>query len=833
MTHVSSLLLAFCLCLLLLGSLPAVSSAANSSAETAYQKTADQCHLLLRSPSLGGQREDWLKEIHELERIYRQEPQGHTASACLHLNARMRQAMYQHFHQPADLDQAAALFNNVVTLFPKSNEAAESLFALAQMEQSKGNLRGAAKTYYKLTHDYPFSSRKAQAEEQLRQLTIIAESLASRKEGRKPAVQPIPAFKPAMVPVLPAPQPLVSLPQPTPTLTHKAQEKIILPLPAAASTAAFNPATAMQPVPHATVTLPLIKAEEKKPQEKSSPPAEAVSKPAAKPAPPKKEEPSLLSKLLHPDFSFSLFGSDEEEKKKEATKPAAPSLPIVNPPPSSPVSKPESLKPAIVLAAPVEEKTAPPVLPPLLKAAEEPTAKIVVSELKIAPEPDKAAAKAVAPVLPIANKSQAEQAPHSAAPPVKELAPAEPAKPAVAELQPLQHWSSDTYNRVVVSASAPAAYQTMLPEKGNRQLRLEFKPSHVPAALRAPIEVNKGLIKRIWAEQSDEHTVRVSVDLTEDVESKIFSLSDPFRVVVDLRKATEAAAVRSTAATDSPKELTTQEKKARAAEVQEQIKAEAKEQSKVIPKAAAKQSLTLAQQLGLGIRRIMIDPGHGGKDAGASGFGLEEKNIVLDVAKRVRELLKKEQYEVLLTRERDAFIPLEERTAIANTKGADLFLSIHVNAHPTASVKGVETYYLNLATNPEAMRVAALENATSSHSMSEMEDILTSLMQNSKINESSLLAEFIQTSMSDGLRRYKVKNLGVKKAPFYVLIGAQMPAALAEISFISNKDEAALLKNEQYLQAIAKRIAIGVAAYVEHRHSKATATTPPEVLPAK
>jgi N-acetylmuramoyl-L-alanine amidase len=120
------------------------------------------------------------------------------------------------------------------------------------------------------------------------------------------------------------------------------------------------------------------------------------------------------------------------------------------------------------------------------------------------------------------------------------------------------------------------------------------------------------------------------------------------------------------------------------------------------------------------------------------------------------------------------------------------------------------------------MRVAALENATSSRSMSEMQGILSDLMKNTKIDESSLLAEFIQTSMADGLRQYKSKNLGVKKAPFYVLIGAQMPAALAEISFISNKDEAALLKNDQYLQAIAKQIAVGVVAYIEQRRTMAT-----------
>ncbi len=818
MTHVSSLLrrippAVFRLVLLALLLLPSGQAetaqppaSVQHAAEAAYQKTADQCHRLLNSPSLGGNREDWLKEIQELERIYRQQPQGSTASAALHLHARMRQAMHQQFRQAADLDQAVALFSNVVSLFPKSNEAAESLFALAQIEQNRGNLRGAAKTYYKLAHGYPFSSRKRQAEEQLRQLTIIAESLAARKDGRKPAplppTQPAPAVKAAVPPVVSLPKPVVAVPQLAPKLENKPQEKLILSVPVEPSKPVLKPVVSIPPAaPAITIQPTTIAAQpapvpEKKPQETIVLPA-APTKPAPPAAEKKNEEPSLLSRLIHPDFSFSLFGSDEE--KKEPVKPAA--------------------------SAPAPEKIAAAPVPPPKEP--EPTAKIVVSELKIAsleqekkaalPEPPQPKPEPKPLPPPIEVKPEPEKAPViAAAPPLKEEK-TEPPKSVLAELLPIQHWSSDNYNRVAVSTSRLAAYQAILPEKGGKLLRLEFKQSHVGPELRLPLTVDKGLLKSIRTEQTDEQTVQVSLELAEEAESKIFSLNDPFRVVVDLHKAAASPVEENTAAADSPKELTEQEKKARLAAVKEQIKLK--------PKAAEKHSLTLAQQLGLGIKRIMIDPGHGGKDSGATGFSLEEKNIVLDVAKRVRELLKKEHYEVLLTRETDIFIPLEERTAIANTKGADLFLSIHVNAHPSATVKGVETYYLNLAANPEAMRVAALENATSSRSMSEMEDILTSLMKNSKINESSLFAEFVQTSMTDGLRRYKVKDLGVKKAPFYVLIGAQMPAALAEISFISNKEEAELLKSEQYLQAVAKRIAVGVVAYIEHRRSEVTAAT--------
>jgi N-acetylmuramoyl-L-alanine amidase len=812
-----------CLCLLLAFLLTAEASAAPSAVEKTaaaanqstgdaeYQKAADQCHRLLRNPSAGGQREDWLKNIQELERIYRQAPQSHTAPACLHLTARMRQTMHQRFHQPADLDQATALFSNVISLFPQSSEAAESLFALAQIEQTNGNLRGAAKTYYKLVQGYPFSSRKAQAEEQLRQLTVIAESLAVRKEGKKtgPILTPKP-MPPLFVSAPPAEKKPVILPQPM-----KEPEQAVFKPAAPPVFKPFVPAQSATPPSHekeqAAGSAPQFAADATKQKLVLPLPAEA-----AKPVPPKAAAPvvnkkkkeeagasSLLGKIGFPEFSFSLFGSEEE--KKDAAKPAtsAPkaaaqaeakpaALPVVQPEPSKAV--------AAVVAAPLFKTVEP-------QAAQ---SKIVVSKLKIASvEPDKPA---------VIKPTESVKPPAPAIPSVTSPQEKVPEKAVLAELLPIQHWSSDSYSRVAVSASSPAVYKAELPDSGSRKLKLEFKQSHVPTELRTSIAVDKGLIKNIRAEQADDETVRVSLELAEDADCKIFSLNDPFRVVVDLHKV-EAAAEKS-ATEASPKELTEQEKKERAAAVKEQIK---------IKPAAELHGLTLAQQLGLGIRRIMIDPGHGGKDSGAIGFGLEEKRIVLDVAKRVRELLKKEKYEVLLTREQDVFLPLEERTALANTKGADLFLSIHVNAHPKASVKGVETYYLNLAANPEAMRVAALENATSSRSMSEMQDILASLMKNSKIDESSLLAEFIQTSMADGLRRpYKIKNLGVKKAPFYVLIGAQMPAALAEISFISNKDEAALLKNDQYLQAIAKQIAVGVIAYIEHRRTAATPSFNPQ-----
>ena len=202
-------------------------------------------------------------------------------------------------------------------------------------------------------------------------------------------------------------------------------------------------------------------------------------------------------------------------------------------------------------------------------------------------------------------------------------------------------------------------------------------------------------------------------------------------------------------------------------------------------------------------------------------FGLKEKDIVLKVAKKLGIILTENfHYQVILTRTKDVFIPLERRTALANSHKADLFISIHINAHGNQTHSGIETYFLNLATDADAMRVAALENASSTHSIGELQQILSSLMNNSKIDESSRLARFVQTNLINGFANsYQPKDLGVKQAPFYVLIGAEMPAILAELSFITNPEEANLLKNEQHLEKIAQKLAGGIVAYVDHHRA--------------
>jgi N-acetylmuramoyl-L-alanine amidase len=234
------------------------------------------------------------------------------------------------------------------------------------------------------------------------------------------------------------------------------------------------------------------------------------------------------------------------------------------------------------------------------------------------------------------------------------------------------------------------------------------------------------------------------------------------------------------------------------------------------PKANAAGRFSLSRQLGLGISRIVIDPGHGGHDPGAKSRGLSEAELVLDVALRLEKLLAKEPgVEVVMTRRTNVFVPLEERTAIANREGADLFLSIHANASRNAKARGVETYFLNFASTPDAEAVAARENSASGQTMHKLPDIVKAITLNNKLDESRDFATLVQREMVRHLAKAnsQVRDLGVKQAPFVVLIGAGMPSVLAEISFVTHPQEGRLLKSGAYRQRIAEALFQGVQRY--------------------
>jgi N-acetylmuramoyl-L-alanine amidase len=407
----------------------------------------------------------------------------------------------------------------------------------------------------------------------------------------------------------------------------------------------------------------------------------------------------------------------------------------------------------------------------------------------------------------------------------------------LARIFPVKYWSSTDYTRIVIQASFPVKFTSSLLEKEGDQPRrvyVDFSSSSISPQYSNPVQIQDGLLKQVRSGQFSNDTVRVVLDIESLSEYNIFSLTDPFRVIIDVHgisKNREIAGMVATkeAISSPPAPAKIKELSSMSQNDMEKAIIYLEEQKKRDPNGdwstgrISKNKISLAQQLGLGIQKIVVDPGHGGKDPGAMAFGLKEKDIVLKISKKIAKVLKTTyHYDIALTRTRDVYIPLEERTAIANTQNGDLFVSIHVNAHPDKTIGGIETYFLNLATDADAMRVAALENATSSHNINELQDILSNLMKNSKIDESSRLAQFVQTNLVSGLQQqYKTHDLGVKQAPFYVLIGAEMPAILAEISFITNPQEAKLLQDEKYLLKIAEQIAAGIAAYVDHHHTAA------------
>lgn len=238
-----------------------------------------------------------------------------------------------------------------------------------------------------------------------------------------------------------------------------------------------------------------------------------------------------------------------------------------------------------------------------------------------------------------------------------------------------------------------------------------------------------------------------------------------------------------------------------------------------VAKPTAEGDRSLIRTLGLKIGKIVIDPGHGGHDTGTIGpDGLEEKDLVLEVGRRLGKLLETRLgAEVVYTRKDDTFIPLETRTAVANQQRADLFISIHANSSRDPAARGVETYYLNFTSSPEALEVAARENAVSEKSIYELGDLVKKIALKEKIEESREFAADVQSSLHSGLaaKSPAIRNRGVKKAPFIVLIGANMPSILAEISFVSNPSDEHRLQTSEYRQRIAESLYRGIAKYVD------------------
>lgn len=367
-----------------------------------------------------------------------------------------------------------------------------------------------------------------------------------------------------------------------------------------------------------------------------------------------------------------------------------------------------------------------------------------------------------------------------------------------AVIEGLRFWSNPRYTRVVIDANQDTVftYHELRedPDIGKPQrIYIDVHNSQLSRSLQKVVPINDNLLSDARAGQYTPDTVRVVVDIKSFKTYKIFSLKNPFRIVLDVWGVESPTVAHST-----PKPS----------------------RDPVAPPEALTTSGAIVKQLALGVKRIVIDPGHGGKDYGAPGYlkGVHEKHIVLEISKRLARMISTElNCDVVMTRNSDTYLSLEERTAIANTQNADLFISIHTNASPDKRAYGIETFILNLATDDEAIRVAARENATSTKNISDLDSILHDLMQNAKVSESSRLASYVQQSMLHQLRKnYNlIKSKGVKQAPFYVLLGAEMPSILVETAFISNPRECRRLNSKAYQEEICRGIISGIRRYIQ------------------
>ncbi len=437
----------------------------------------------------------------------------------------------------------------------------------------------------------------------------------------------------------------------------------------------------------------------------------------------------------------------------------------------------------------------------------------------------------------------------------------------VATVKDIRTWNSRDLTRVVVTLDDTVKYDMARITSPNRIYFDLSKARLSPKLSGKPLDVQAGLLKSIRAASNRPGVVRVVLDADGAEDYSAFLLSNPYRLVIDIRAQAGATAkdVPSSQAPsrDRAKPSDVNDASRLAGEVSETVAINSPDEGSVAapktvenapttsnktvtelapksPAPSAKVSATtktaalapppepkpthdgersLTRALGLKINRIVIDPGHGGHDTGTIGpHGLMEKDLCLDVGMRLGALIQQKLpgAEVVYTRQDDTFVPLENRTKIANDAKADLFISIHANSSRDASARGVETYYLNFATSPESMEVATRENANSQESLHDLQDLIQKIARNEKIEESKELAGDIQDNLSQRLQlvSHSEKNRGVKKAPFVVLIGANMPSVLSEISFVSNPSDERLLRKADQRQRIADGIYRGIATYL-------------------
>jgi N-acetylmuramoyl-L-alanine amidase len=404
----------------------------------------------------------------------------------------------------------------------------------------------------------------------------------------------------------------------------------------------------------------------------------------------------------------------------------------------------------------------------------------------------------------------------------------------------IRHWSEGAYTRIVIDQNGPVRFKARELKEPDRLVFDLFHARVDPSLNKEPLPINDGILKQVRASQYAPDTVRVVLDLESIKSYAAFPLHDPDRLVIDVTgeggRSNDDAVFSTESGTEEKTENMPEQAEGPMTAQRGDQKTGTFDKEIPLPKTPGTKSndgekLSLSRQLGLKIKTIAIDAGHGGHDPGAIGrSGLKEKNITLDVARRLAVLVKERLgCNIVMTRDKDVFIPLEQRPFIAKSRGADLFVSIHVNANRKRVTRGIETYVQSLrASDREAMATAARENAMSTKKLSqlksELDRIFADLTRDDKIEESLYLADSVQGALVNSLKPVN-RHAGdlkakIKRAFFYVLINTEMPSILAEIGFISNPEEENLLKNDSYRQAIAEALYQGVKKYVDARSTQ-------------
>ena len=371
----------------------------------------------------------------------------------------------------------------------------------------------------------------------------------------------------------------------------------------------------------------------------------------------------------------------------------------------------------------------------------------------------------------------------------------------------IRYFSDKDYTRIVIDLTNNARYEGHWLKEDpaiNKpaRLMLDVFNSSIAPSLGNQISVSDSLVSSIrFGYHPNEKRTRIVLDSKNIKDFSIFQMSNPSRIVIDVygydRK------------TEKPRTVV-DKKTINPAKVPVDVANIKDTKPKDFPK-----ELTLGAALGLKIKTIVIDPGHGGKDPGAMYNKLREKDIVLEISKYLYDYLKADKdLNIHLTRSTDIFIPLEERTAIANKLKADIFVSIHANAAKNTKASGIETFVFNVTNDRAALEVAASENQATTKSISDLQGILKDILKYSKLEESVSLAGSVQSRLVKSVSASKKQNLGVKQAPFYVLVGARMPAILVETGFISNDEDAENLRSSAYRKKVALGIYHGIKEYI-------------------